>query len=112
MSAQWFKEGLSDERPEFERLNETSYIQRRNFQKVESENDGEKIDGYTCDSRIISKATYERFMEELGSPSNENVKKEIGNVIKNQQLSDENTLTIMAAIADLYETIAALSGIT
>lgn len=50
----WIKESLSREPLEFEKLNASTYIQRRNITKTE--------DGYTCDTRKITVDEYEEII--------------------------------------------------
>ena len=51
---EWTEEFLGREPGEFEKLNETTYIQRRNIR----ENDNEEIGGWICESRFISVTEY------------------------------------------------------
>lgn len=51
---EWTKELLGRKPEEFEKLNESTYIQRRNIR----ENEDEEIGGWICESRKISDVEY------------------------------------------------------
>lgn len=69
------------------KLNETTYLQRRNIEVLPPrEDDPEDMDPqYTCDSRFIDEDTYDTIVA--------------------QQTAEENDISIMEALADLYESI-------
>lgn len=115
MKTEWQKELCSSYPATFEQLNPDAYIQRRNIVRREAVEDDSMIGsdpGFECESRYISKDVYEAFMEQLESPSQQQIVNNLTMVQDNQSLSDGNMLIIMSAIADLYETLAVLSGLT
>lgn len=114
MKTEWQKELCSSYPAEFEQLNPDVYIQRRNIIQKQAVEDNSMMRGYSgfeCESRYISKDVYEAFMEQLESPSQKQIVNNLTTVQNNQSLSDENMMIIMSAIADLYETLAVLSGL-
>lgn len=119
MKTEWQKELCSVYPAAFEQLNPDTYIQRRNIVRKEvvsddSMNTGDP--GFECESRYISKDVYETFMEQLESPSQQQIINNLITVQDNQSLSDGNTMVVMSALADIYEVIdgitAQLSGTT
>lgn len=112
MKTDWSEEICSHEPQQFEQLNPTTYIQRRNVKKVPYTVGENESFEYVCESRFISSDLYEEFMKMLDSPAQQQVINNFHSVSEGQQISDEDMLIIMSAIADLYETVAVLSGIT
>lgn len=92
-TSQWFSEYMTKKPEEFEKLNDSSYMYRKNIQQLEN---GQ----WECESRIIGNDTYNEYMRELNSPAQ-------NELMKGQKLSDENALIIMEAIADLYSMMCA-----
>lgn len=128
MAEIWSTEYLTRKPEEFQKLNNHTYVQRRNFTK-EIVMDQEV---WKCESRFISKEVYESYVNMTNSPfallvqddlskvKENQVKEEensmtimsgIADTFENLMNADENTLIIMQAIADLYETIAVLSDL-
>lgn len=99
---QWKEEILSSSTQEFQKINETTYIQRRNFQKIEDSMGNEM---YKCQSRFISKELYEDYVNNLNSPSQKDISEGLDTLAQAQVMSSEESLTIMSAIAELYETM-------
>lgn len=110
MKTEWTDELCSKIPEQFEQLNPDTYIQRRNIRKNQTkEDEANNFESYICESRMISTDVYNEFMEAMESPSQLQIINNFQTVTENQQISDSNTLTIMSAIADLYEMIAGLS---
>lgn len=95
-ASQWFTEYTTSKPEEFEKLNDSSYMYRRNIQSTEN---GQ----WECESRIIGTDTYNEYMRELNSPAQ-------NELMQGQKLSDENAVIIMEAIADLYEAVKQKNG--
>lgn len=103
MSTNWSEEYCGREPLEFEQLNEMTYIQRRNIRIQEATEENPMASGYICESRLISKETYEEFETSKDSPSQEELRTKLNT-------NDENLMVLMDAVADLYEMILALGG--
>ena len=56
MKTEWKKEHIPSEPSIFQMLNPTTYMQRRNITKTE--------EGYTCESRKISKDIYDELQDQ------------------------------------------------
>ena len=52
----WFKDYINVNTDEFQRLNDSTYIQRRNFEQIDEEQ-------YVCDARLITLDEYNEIME-------------------------------------------------
>lgn len=112
MKTEWSKERLGYQPKQFEKVNETTYIQRKNIHRDVLTNDSIASEpGWVCECRFISDDIYEEFMEAMDSPSQQQIINNLHTITSFQELSDSNTLILMSAIADLYETIAVLSGL-
>jgi hypothetical protein len=94
---------------QFEQLNDDTYIQRRNIQKA-PDREGVEDSGYECESRMISKDVYNDMLDALSDPSQTELLNKFNIVTENQESSDDNTLIIMDAIADLYELISTITS--
>lgn len=108
MKTEWQKELCSIYPATFEQLNPDVYIQRRNIVRRETVTDDSMMSGdpgFECESRYISKDVYEAFMEQLESPSQQQIINNLVTVQDNQSLSDGNTMIVMSALADIYEVI-------
>lgn len=108
MKTEWQKELCSSYPATFEQLNPDAYIQRRNIVRREAVEDDSMMGGdpgFECESRYISKDVYEAFMEQLESPSQQQIINNLITVQDNQSLSDVNTMVVMSALADIYEVI-------
>lgn len=94
----WKEEFSSRELEEFEQLNETSYIQRRNIEQLE---DGT----YRCECRIISIEEYEKYLNDLSSPSHMELIGRLNRLESAQEENQSNVLVLMMALAEIYETM-------
>lgn len=105
MKTEWSEESCGSTKPErFQKLNENSYMQRKNIveETTEDEN-GQTVVRYHCLSRVISKDVYEDFVDALDDPAQLELMNEFRLVHENFQASDENSIAMMSAIADIYE---------
>lgn len=100
MKTAWEVEYCGSTKPEqFQKLDPdgNSYMQRKNIEEVtETDGEGNTYTSYKCMSRFISKDVYEEFMDALDTPT------QIA-LMEQFKVSDENTLAIMSAIAEIYE---------
>lgn len=110
MKTEWREELCSEYPKQFQKLNPTTYIQRKNIRKMESKEGEMGFLGYICESRIISNEVYEAFMDDMNAPSQMEIREKLQKVEESQDLADSNNLVIMSAIADLYEALTALYG--
>ena len=68
MKTKWSEELCSSKPEQFEKLNATTWIQRKDIQRAPEKEDVPDP-GYTCMSRMISDDVYEALVEELASPT-------------------------------------------
>lgn len=106
MKTEWTAEQITAEPHDFERVNPTTWIQRRNIQVNPNEEQG----GYTCESRFISNDVYEALMETLDSPAQALIMESFANVTDNQATDSVNQVTLMEALADIYTAILEQGG--
>ena len=101
---EWNKEECSVQPDAVQMINRDTVIERRNiqpFERIGAEGETEK--GYTCEYRIIPVAEYIAAVGKTGSDNlliSMEAQAELYEEILAQQ---ENQMTIMGAIADLYE---------
>lgn len=102
MPITWKKEYAFGRLEQFQQIAPDIYMQRRNERYIPpSEEGGEGTWEY--ESRKISKAQYETYMELLNSPSHEQMMVDLSQMTTGQEKIDGQSLVTMAAIADLYE---------
>lgn len=111
MKTVWLEERLGYQPSQFEKVNDNTYIQRRNIRRdTLREGSMESEPGWICEARFISDDVYEDFMEVMNSPAQEQIVNNF-TIIKNaQDGTDENTITLMLGTADLYEKLEDISG--
>ena len=97
----WQKETCSTSPETFQRLNDALYIQRRNV-KERTTDQGTQ---YDCESRTITTEEYDAIMEVAQNPA-------ITDLINKQETMSSNQDSMMMAIADLYDAVAALKTTT
>lgn len=108
MKTKWMEERLGYFPPQFEKVNENTYIQRKNIRKNPETDDGIEP-GWSCESRFISDDIYEDFMEVMSSPAQEQIMYGFTNIQNAQAGTDENTFALMLGTADLYEKLDDIS---
>lgn len=111
MKTPWREEQLSRLPQQFEQLNSTQYIQRKNIRLDETPKEDE-MEGseptYLCKSRVISADVYEQYMDLLDSPAQEETKESLSSISESQAEGGNNQLAVMEAIAELYDMVAQL----
>lgn len=109
--SEWFDETLSEKPEEFQKLNPNTYMQRTNAKKITITNPNTKEDEvyWTCRSRKIPTSLYNEYMSNKAAPTNDALRAMITDLQEKQKTNDENTLIVMSALADLYETVALLT---
>lgn len=111
MKTEWSEERLGYQPSQFEQVNETTYIQRKNIRRdVLTEDSTESEPGWICESRFISDDIYEDFMEVMNSPAQEQIVNNFTTIQNTQAGTDENTITLMLGTADLYEKLDDIAG--
>ncbi len=95
MKTNWQKEMTSEQPLEFEQVNPTTYIQRKNIEENPNEDQG----GFICESRFISNDVYEALMEEYDSPAYKAI------LDQNETMDEANAL-LMLAQEEIQETQA------
>lgn len=111
MKTPWREETLSRLPQQFEQLNSNQYIQRKNIHLDETpKEDGmeESEPSYICESRVISKADYESYMDLLDSPAQIQTSESLNAISENQAEGGSNQLAVMEAMAEIYEMLALL----
>ena len=104
MKTAWSEELIGYKPSQFEKVNDNTYIQRKNIRRDTLTGDSTKSEpGWICESRFISDDIYEDFMEVLNSPAQEQIVSNFTTIQNNQAGTDENTITLMMGTADLYE---------
>ena len=74
MKTAWSEERLGYQPSQFEKVNDNTYIQRRNIRRdTLTEDSTESEPGWICESRFISDDIYEDFMEVMNSPAQEQI---------------------------------------
>lgn len=112
MKTAWSEERLGYQPSQFEKVNDNTYIQRRNIRRDTLRNDLTKSDlGWVCESRFISDDIYEDFMEVMNSPAQEQIVNNFTTIQNKQAGTNENTMTLMLGTADLYEKLDGISEI-
>lgn len=111
MKTVWSEELLGHQPSQFEKVNDNTYIQRRNIRKDTLPGDSvESEPGWICESRFISDDIYEDFMEVMNSPAQEQIVNNFTTIQNTQAGTDENTVTLMLGTADLYEKLDDIAG--
>lgn len=105
MSLSWTKEYAFEPLDQFQQVAPDLYMQRRNGRELPPASEGEPVQ-WEYESRTISKEQYEAYMEQLNSPAQEQVVKDIQSMSLNQENLDGKTLITMAAIAEMYEILS------
>lgn len=110
MKTPWREEQLSRLPKQFEPLNSNQFVQRRNIRvsKTTNEMTEESETTYICESRVISSDLYEEYMDLLSTPAQEETKQALNDISAGQTIGGDNQLSIMEAMADLYDLIAQL----
>lgn len=104
MKTAWSEELIGYKPSQFEKVNDNTYIQRKNIRRDTLMEDSTKSEpGWICESRFISDDIYEDFMEVLNSPAQEQIVSNFTTIQNTQAGTDENTITLMMGTADLYE---------
>ena len=104
MKTAWSEERLGYQPSQFEKVNDNTYIQRRNIRRdTLTEDSKESEPGWICEARSISDDIYEDFMEVMNSPAQEQIVNNFTAIQNTQAGTDENTITLMMGTADLYE---------
>ena len=110
MKTAWSEEQLGYQPSQFEKVNDNTYIQRRNIRRdTLTEDSTESEPGWICEARFISDDIYEDFMEVMNSPAQEQIVNNFTTIQNKQDGTDENTITLMLGTADLYEKLDAIS---
>ncbi len=107
----WQKEICSAQPKELEIVNAKTFIQRRNITRYErdrADGSGEKEVGYSCEYRFLSIEEYYMLLqqEENSKTVNDNILVTMGaqaEIYEELAETKENQMTIMQAIAELYE---------
>ena len=111
MKTAWSEERLGYQPSQFEKVNDNTYIQRRNIRRDTLTDDSvESEPGWICEARFISDDIYEEFIEVMNSPAQEQIVKNFTTIQNKQDGTDENTITLMLGTADLYEKLEDISG--
>lgn len=111
MKTAWSEERLGYQPSQFEKVNDNTYIQRRNIRRDTLTRDSTETEpGWTCEARFISDDIYEDFIEVMNSPAQEQIVKNFTTIQNKQDGTDENTITLMLGTADLYEKLEDISG--
>ena len=111
MKTVWSEERLGYQPSQFEKVNDNTYIQRRNIRRDTLTGDStESEPGWICEARFISDDIYEDFIEVMNSPAQEQIVNGFTSIQNKQAGTDENTITIMLGTADLYEKLDGISG--
>lgn len=111
MKTVWSEEQLGYQPSQFEKVNDNTYIQRRNIHRdTLTEDSMESEPGWVCEARFISDDIYEDFMEVMNSPAQEQIVNNFTTIQNKQAGTDENTITLMLGTADLYEKLEDISG--
>lgn len=111
MKTVWSEELLGYQPSQFEKVNDNTYIQRRNIRRDTLTGDSvESGSGWVCESRFISDDIYEDFMEVMNSPAQEQIVNNFTTIQNTQAGTDENTITLMLGAADLYEKLDDIAG--
>lgn len=105
-----WQEELSVQRPDpLEYANPYTYIQRKGMAQYERVDEEGKVEkGWKCESRFISVEEYNLLMaqEEISQSTNDNVLVSMAaqaEIYERLMAQEENQLTIMSALAELYE---------
>ena len=110
MKTAWSEERLGYQPSQFEKVNNDTYIQRRNIRRdTLTEDSTESEPGWICEARFISDDIYEDFMEVMNSPAQEQIVNNFETIQNAQAGTDENTITLMLGTADLYEKLDGIS---
>ena len=110
MKTAWSEERLGYQPSQFEKVNDNTYIQRRNIRRdTLTEDSKESEPGWICEARFISDDIYEDFMEVMNSPAQEQIVNNFTAIQNKQAGTDENTITLMLGAADLYEKLDGIS---
>ena len=110
MKTAWSEERLGYQPSQFEKVNNDTYIQRRNIRRdTLTEDSVESEPGWVCEARFISDDIYEDFMEVMNSPAQEQIINNFTTIQNTQAGTDENTITLMLGTADLYEKLDGIS---
>ena len=110
MKTAWSEERLGYQPSQFEKVNNDTYIQRRNIRRdTLTEDSTESEPGWICESRFISDDIYEDFIEVMNSPAQEQIINNFTTIQNTQAGTDENTITLMLGTADLYEKLNGIS---
>ena len=111
MKTSWSEERLGYQPSQFEKVNDNTYIQRRNIRRdALTEGSTESEPGWICEARFISDDIYEDFMEVMSSPAQEQIVNNFTTIQNKQAGTDENTIILMLGTADLYEKLEDISG--
>ena len=103
MKTAWSEERLGYQPSQFEKVNDNTYIQRRNIRRdTLTEDSTESEPGWICEARFISDDIYEDFMEVMNSPAQEQIIDNFTTIQNAQAGTDENTITLMLGTAELY----------
>lgn len=106
---EWKKEQCPVRPKELERVNPDTFIQRRNIEPYERDGmDGQTERGFVCESRFLSVDEYCQFAEQEAGRTEiqDDILTSMGaqaDIYEELQAQQENQLTIMEAIAELYE---------
>ena len=110
MKTAWSEERLGYQPSQFEKVNNDTYIQRKNIRRdTLTEDSKESEPGWICEARFISDDIYEDFMEVMNSPAQEQIVNNFTTIQNTQAGTDENTVTLMLGTADLYEKLDGIS---
>lgn len=117
MKSKWFKDGLTRIPEEFERLNKKQWIQRVNVQAEEvptgAPEDSEEpqtMTMYTCDARILSNEEHDALLDTLYTPAQNQNQKSFSAIEQNQAVGDDDRVSLMEAMADLFELVMSIQG--
>lgn len=110
MKTAWSVERLGRQPSQFEKLNDNTYIQRKNIRRDTLTEDSMASEpGWICEARFISDDIYEDFMEVMNSPAQEQIVNNFTTIQNAQAGTDENTIALMLGTADLYERLDDIS---
>ena len=102
---EWKKNSAESSLKPFRSLEKVLYIQRRNITPYErKDGNGEADKGYSCEYRILTKEEYFAALEQENS--NKNMLTSMAaqaDIYEKLIETEKNQLVIMQAIADLYE---------
>lgn len=102
---EWKKELCREQPKTLQELGKGTYIQRRNITPYErKDGNGEADKGYSCEYRILTKEEYFAALEQENS--NKNMLTSMAaqaDIYEKLIETEKNQLVIMQAIADLYE---------